>query len=142
MLPYPCLYTEKFSQDPNARDHRVPYEVLNFLFKEMPNMHHVQKFSLVQKRIMMLNECAYTWDKDIASILDSQMQPILVGQRRTVGESRTFSQQDFEKLVSLSKYDFLSTVSGFHGSFAIVRMQLSHFVHLYTGNNATRKGNP
>lgn len=97
--------------DSNVRVHRVPSDVLYSLNKEMPKSHIIRKFSSIQKRMKTLNDCASKWEKDVASILRKHSRSALVEKRKMVDTRETFSKEEYEKIVAMSKCDFLSKVN-------------------------------
>ena len=77
----------------------------------MPKSHLIHEFSSIQKQIKMVSECALKWEKESACVLNKHAKPLLEGRRRFIVDTRqTFSKEEYDKIVALSKYEVLTKV--------------------------------
>ena len=79
----------------------------------MPRPHLLRKFSSIQKRIKLLYDSASKWEKDIAHILHKHAKSTMIDTKRIADTRETFTREEFETIVTLSKRDFLWKVSWF-----------------------------
>ena len=105
------LYKENLQYNSNAGVKRVPADILYSLHKDMPKPQYLQKFSMIQKQIKTLYDCASQWKNETEHVLQKHTNTKLTEKHRMVNMRESFTQKDFDTLVALSECTFLSKAS-------------------------------